>query len=1656
MDKKALVILFLLVIPISFALPDHGHDITSIGGGNSPIGNYNFTGNVTAQNFYGYIDWAYILNPQSSTSTLPYSNITGTPAAVTTLPYSNITGTPNIPSTYPLANITGTSTLINTSGGIINGDLTINGIFRVIGSYINLTVTNAYVNGSSLPTYDNLFDLGSSTLRWANLYAATLYGSLNASYIQNAPWLTTYTDTNDTIRVDALENSNSTQQALIAALQTDNTTQSGLINARALPGTCTNGNVVMNTTTSGVQCVALPASIVDTDTWNTTQQMILAVNGTFLNLANSFGYTETDSVFVANRTSIWTLLQALVVDNATQAGLINAISFTDTNDTVIVDTLVISNASQQTLIAGLQTDNITQAGLINNKVSIGSANQTLSYCGNITGAASNLCTITQTTDTDTWNTTKQMVDAVNGTFLNLANSFGYTEVDTIFVANRTSIWDTLTSLLASVLSLDTSNTTQSTAITGLGTDNTTQSGLINLRALPGTATCTNGNVAQNVTTTTTGTTSQCVALPTLITDTNDTVRVTALEVSNTSQGADITSLLVGNSSKAGIGNCADGEYVMNTTTAGVKCVALPSGIVDTDTWNTTTQMFNAANNSALSLTNAYGLNYSRIVNGPVACGPNTFMTYMDFASGTQTCTSVQETLVSLKVNGNITVTESIFGNINASYVQNAPWLLTAPYSSTYNASNITNAPWLTSYTDTNDTVRVAALEVSNTSQAASIVSLDLSNTTQSTAISLLRTDNTTQGAQIAALLASITSLDISNTTQSTAIGSLRTDNTTLGGLIAALRVDNTTQAALIAALTAPSLDGYFNSITNFTGTLTDTKWCFYDSVISRINCTVTSFVDTNAKVTALEASNVTQEARLLSLDTSNTTQSTALTSLRTDNTTQSAQIAALLASITSLDLSNTTQATALTTNLASITSLDLSNTTQATALTTNLASIVSLDLSNTTQSAAIASLVTDNTTQGALIVNLRTDNTTQAAQIAALVAPSLDGYFNSILNFTGTLTDAKWCAYDSVTEEINCTITAVTDSSAKVTALEASNVSQEARLLSLDTSNTTQSTAITGLGTDNSTQGAEIAALLVSITSLDLSNTTQADYGVHIISLDVSNTTQSTALASLRTDNTTQGAEIAALLVSITSLDLSNTTQADYGVHIISLDISNTTQATALTTNLASIVSLDLSNTTQATALTTNLASITSLDLSNTTQSTALASLRTDNTTQSAQIAALLASITSLDLSNTTQATALTTNLASITSLDLSNTTQAALINLRQGIITTYPAANITAGTFSGLGYTFTNAISAELQNWTTPLSDTSQVLYLPMNKDAKDYSGNGNDGTVSGATLTTSGKYGGAYSFDGNDYISSSLAFNFTTTDFTISFWQNTPVIGNGLYTIDLAKDAADYDGLSIETYGNAYRITLDNGTGYGRITMTSNSENNGWHLVTVTRNRANLSAYVDGVLEQQVNNTPVAGFTSLNTLQIGRWSSTSYFNGTIDEVRIWNRSLASGEIKSLYSQSSEFYGSGFRTMAETDNTTQSAQIATLLASITSLDLSNTTQAAKIASLDASNTTQADYGVHIISIDISNTTLTNAINLKQGVVSTYPAANITTGTFGAGDYTFPANLTMTANILIPTGQKISFNNSAANIYQTSNATGCIIIKGLTSILNVC
>ncbi|MCX6747089.1 MAG: LamG domain-containing protein, partial [Candidatus Pacearchaeota archaeon] len=160
-------------------------------------------------------------------------------------------------------------------------------------------------------------------------------------------------------------------------------------------------------------------------------------------------------------------------------------------------------------------------------------------------------------------------------------------------------------------------------------------------------------------------------------------------------------------------------------------------------------------------------------------------------------------------------------------------------------------------------------------------------------------------------------------------------------------------------------------------------------------------------------------------------------------------------------------------------------------------------------------------------------------------------------------------------------------------------------------------------------------------------------------------------------------------------------------------------------------------------------------------------------------------------------------------------------------------------------------------------------------------------------ATNTTiSGKRGKAIQFDGiNDYIAIS---SITTTTITISAWINTSSASEQ----QILHHDGDNNQFRVESDGNI-RFLTNSGIDIYIVTTGVDVSDGNWHYVVVTNNGTNASIYVDGI--QKIIGSGSPNQQGWNV--IGRYNpSEGYFNGSIDEVMIWNRALTPEEINASY----------------------------------------------------------------------------------------------------------------------------------------------------------
>jgi glucose/arabinose dehydrogenase/PKD repeat protein len=185
----------------------------------------------------------------------------------------------------------------------------------------------------------------------------------------------------------------------------------------------------------------------------------------------------------------------------------------------------------------------------------------------------------------------------------------------------------------------------------------------------------------------------------------------------------------------------------------------------------------------------------------------------------------------------------------------------------------------------------------------------------------------------------------------------------------------------------------------------------------------------------------------------------------------------------------------------------------------------------------------------------------------------------------------------------------------------------------------------------------------------------------------------------------------------------------------------------------------------------------------------------------------------------------------------------------------------------------------------------------------AVDASGNGNAGTINGATRTTSGKFGSALSFDGaNDIVSvpdsNSLDL---TTGATISAWVNPSALAGAWRTAVFKQQAGQltygmYAGTDTQRpSGNLY----PSGGGEQIVSGPSALPLNTWSHMAMTWDGNTQRLYINGseVANRVVGGTLVNGAGPLQFGGNGIWPE--WFAGRLDEVRVYSRALSAADVQ-------------------------------------------------------------------------------------------------------------------------------------------------------------
>ena len=198
-------------------------------------------------------------------------------------------------------------------------------------------------------------------------------------------------------------------------------------------------------------------------------------------------------------------------------------------------------------------------------------------------------------------------------------------------------------------------------------------------------------------------------------------------------------------------------------------------------------------------------------------------------------------------------------------------------------------------------------------------------------------------------------------------------------------------------------------------------------------------------------------------------------------------------------------------------------------------------------------------------------------------------------------------------------------------------------------------------------------------------------------------------------------------------------------------------------------------------------------------------------------------------------------------------------------------------------------------------------VAYYPLNGNANDASGNGNNGRVVGAKPCADrfGKANGAFRFNGvGNHISfKSVPLN-KLDNWSLSAWINPASTNQFAMAVCLGFDDGNTGdgfafGMTSDNYNTGNHLTgVLGGVKWVPSGYTFPSPD-AWYHVVMLRNDGVTKFYVNGVQTANTeSNTPLAP----TAFSIGSATHGRLFNGKIADVRIYNHALSASEIQAIY----------------------------------------------------------------------------------------------------------------------------------------------------------
>lgn len=185
------------------------------------------------------------------------------------------------------------------------------------------------------------------------------------------------------------------------------------------------------------------------------------------------------------------------------------------------------------------------------------------------------------------------------------------------------------------------------------------------------------------------------------------------------------------------------------------------------------------------------------------------------------------------------------------------------------------------------------------------------------------------------------------------------------------------------------------------------------------------------------------------------------------------------------------------------------------------------------------------------------------------------------------------------------------------------------------------------------------------------------------------------------------------------------------------------------------------------------------------------------------------------------------------------------------------------------------------------------------------------NDGTVTGATVGVTGVRDTAYDFDGTDDLIDVSSLPDLSTGYTISTWGNFD--SNSTVQHPITHQYTDSDMLFRFEFSSAAAGSVEFGHTvagtFSELVSTTTLAANEWYHLAFTSDGTNRRIYINGEVDSEdAPGTP--DYSTNQRFSLGAreryagssWATDVYMDGSLDDVRVYNRALDPAEVAQVY----------------------------------------------------------------------------------------------------------------------------------------------------------